>query len=181
MSDFWKEYLDERPIIVAIAGSNGAGKSTFYGAHLAETDLRFVNADELALELKLSAYEAADLASKIRQHFVARRESFIFETVFSDPVGEKVQFLKNAADDGYQVALIFIEIPDVETSTERVSMRQAQGGHDDPDSKLKDRFPRTRANLQRAIEALPLVVIFDNSDMERPFRLKAVYREGKPQ
>jgi predicted ABC-type ATPase len=55
--------FDRRPIIVAIAGPNGAGKTTFFHAHLASAGLRFVNADVLAAELTVGAYEAARLAS----------------------------------------------------------------------------------------------------------------------
>ena len=60
-------FLDRRPIIVAIAGSNGAGKSTFYHAHFAETDLRSINADDLAAELKIDPYEAAEVATEMAE------------------------------------------------------------------------------------------------------------------
>ena len=170
--------LDDSPVIVAIAGSNGAGKSTFFHSHLAGTGLRFVNADDLALELGLEAYEAAKVADALRRALLKKGESFVFETVFSDPVGDKVQFLKDTADRGYKVVLIFIQIPDTETSIQRVSMRVAQGGHDVPDEKLQSRFERTRANLQRAIEALPLVLVFDNSDLKHPYKRVAVYSHG---
>ena len=41
-------WLDDRPIVVAIAGPNGAGKTTFYHSHIAPAGLRLVNADVLA-------------------------------------------------------------------------------------------------------------------------------------
>jgi predicted ABC-type ATPase len=94
-------WLDERPIIVAIAGPNGAGKTTFYEAHLQPAGLLFVNADVLSRELELDAYEAARVADAIRRALVQCGESFVFETVFSDPVGEKVAFLKEAVASGY--------------------------------------------------------------------------------
>jgi predicted ABC-type ATPase len=175
----WRAQLDSRPIIVALAGSNGAGKSTFFEAHLADTGLRFVNADELALELGVGAYEAADLADALRRTLVRRCESFVFETVFSDPVGDKVGFLQDAKRQGYQVVVVFIRLDKAETSKQRVAMRVMKGGHDVPDEKLEQRFERTLANLDRAIELLPLVVVFDNSDLRRPYRLEAIYQEGK--
>ena len=46
--------LDARPIIVVIAGPNGAGKTTFYNTFLRDAGLRFLNADEIALELGLA-------------------------------------------------------------------------------------------------------------------------------
>jgi predicted ABC-type ATPase len=39
------EFLDKRAIVIALAGSNGAGKSTFYESILADSGLRFINAD----------------------------------------------------------------------------------------------------------------------------------------
>ena len=92
--------FDRRPIIVAIAGPNGAGKTTFFHAHLAAAGLRFVNADVLAGELAVGPYEAARLADALRKTLIARGESFVFETVFSDPVGDKVAFLAEAARQG---------------------------------------------------------------------------------
>jgi predicted ABC-type ATPase len=173
------EFLERRPIIVAIAGSNGAGKTTFFETHLAHLGLRFINADEIALELGLDPYEAASAADAVRRAFVLNRESFIFETVLSDPVGEKVGFLRDAARKGFEVVLIFIRIQDVEISVQRVSMRAAQGGHDVADEKLYARFPRTLENLQRAIEQLPHVLIYDNSDLSHPYQHVATYHDGK--
>ena len=172
-------FLDQRPVIVALAGSNGAGKTTFYHAHLADSGLRFVNADVLASELGLTAYEAADAAAALRAALIGRKESFIFETVLSDPVGDKVAQLRELAEQGFEVALIFIQISDPQVSLERVSMRVSQGGHDIPDDKLLARFDRTRANLQRAIQQLPHVIIFDNSDLAHPYAHVASYRHGK--
>ena len=172
-------FLEERPIIVAIAGSNGAGRSTFYYSHLANTSLRFINADDLARELDIGAYEAADVADSLRRAMVFRRESFVFETVLSDPVGAKVEFLNDAVKLGYTVVLIFIRICDVEMSIQRVSMRVAQGGHDVPDDKLVSRFRRTLDNLQLAIDKLPHVLVFDNSDLSQPFQHAATYRDGR--
>jgi len=172
------DFLDFRPIIVALAGSNGAGKSTFYEAHLAESGLRFVNADTIAMALNLDAYQAANIASAIRQALVSERESFIFETVLSDPVGEKIDQLAGFAQLGYRVVLIFIQLNHVELSLQRVAMRVSQGGHDVPDTKLRGRFRRTLKNLEQAIKQLPHVLIFDNSDLNEPFRFVRRYENG---
>jgi predicted ABC-type ATPase len=171
--------LDRRPAIVAIAGPNGAGKSTFYELHVAATALRFVNADVIARELTLDPYAAASVAASVRDELLGRRESFAFETVFSDPVGDKLEFLQRAAKAGYNVILCFVGISDSETSDERVAVRVAEGGHDVPSDKIYARFPRVMANLQRALTALPNVWVFDNDDYDRPYRLVAVYESGK--
>ena len=82
---------------MALAGPNGAGKTTFYHSHLKPAGLRFLNADEVALELGVGAYEAAAAVSELRRELVKQQESFVLETVFSDPVGDKLGFLKTAA------------------------------------------------------------------------------------
>lgn len=161
--------------MVAIAGPNGAGKSTFFHAHLAETGLYFVNADVLALKLNVDPYLGAQLANELRRALIARRESFVFETVLSDPVGDKIAFLEDCANAGYTVVLCFIGLASIGQSEERVAMRVSQGGHDVPADKLQARFPRSIANLKRAIERLPHVLIFDNSALDQPFRQIAVF------
>jgi predicted ABC-type ATPase len=171
--------LDDRPVIVAVAGPNGAGKTTFYHAHLAPAGLRLVNADVLAGALALDPYAAAGVADALRRQLVAQRESFVFETVFSDPVGDKLKFLKQAEQAGYNVVLCFIGIAGPEVSEARVAMRVSQGGHDVPTEKLVARFPRTMANLKAAIRELPHVLVFDNDGLHRPFRQVAVVQNGR--
>ena len=171
--------LDKRPVIVALAGPNGAGKTTFYHSHLRHAALRFIDPDVLARDLGLDPYVAANLANSLRRDFVKRGESFVFETVFSDPVREKLTFLKEAAKAGYTVILCFIGIAGPEMCEERVAMRVSQGGHDVPSGKIKSRFPRTMANLAAAIGELPHVLIFDNGDLSTPFRQVAVFEHGK--
>lgn len=172
--------LDQRPMIVAVAGPNGAGKTTFYHAHLQPAGLRFVNADVLARQLKMEPYAAARLADALRRELVRQRESFVFETVFSDPVGEKLAFLKTAAQAGYTTVLCYIGIPGPEVSGQRVAMRVSQGGHDVPTEKLIARFPFILVNLKAAVRELPQVWVFDNSDLRVPFRLVAVFENGRP-
>lgn len=175
----FRRVLDQRPIVVALAGPNGAGKTTFFQAYLKPAGLRFLNADELARELRIDAYEAANVSAQLRQELVRQRESFVFETVFSDPVGDKLGFLKRAAEDAYTVVVCFIGLAGVETSEQRVAMRVSQGGHDVPSDKLAARFPRTMTNLKAAISQLPYVLVFDNDDLRTPFRMSAVFEKGR--
>ena len=172
-------HFDKRPILVALAGPNGAGKTTFYFSHLKAVGLRFVNADILADELHLEPYAAAKLADALRHELVKRKESFVFETVLSDSLGDKLKFLKDAGASGYSVVLCFIGLATPEISEERVSMRVSQGGHDVPTEKLKSRFPRTLANLKAAIRDLPHVLIYDNTDLRHHFRQLAVFESGR--
>ncbi len=170
--------LERRPIVIALAGPNGAGKSTFYRAHLAESGLRFVNADQLAQQLNIDPYRAAELADAVRRELISRKESFIFETVFSDPVGDKIAFLQEAGAKGYTVILIFVALESAAASRERVQLRVEKGGHDVPSEKIKSRYGRTMKNLHKALNLLPTVYVYDNSDLRSPYRLVVESTEG---
>jgi predicted ABC-type ATPase len=58
-------------------------------------------------------------------------------------------------------------------------MRVSQGGHDVPSEKLVSRFPRTLANLDAAIQTVPIVLVFDNEDLAAPFRKVAEFQNGE--
>jgi predicted ABC-type ATPase len=174
-----KIIADGRPLGIAIAGPNGAGKSTFYETQLKAMGLPFVNADNLARQLDVDAYKAASAADEIRRELVRQRTSFVFETVFSDPVGDKVTFLREMEGASYQVILCFIGISGADVSEQRVSIRVSKGGHDVPQRKIEERYARTLNNLRLSIEGLADVRIFDNDDLERPYRLVAHFERGR--
>jgi predicted ABC-type ATPase len=171
--------LDARPILIAIAGPNGAGKSTLYQTQIAYTGLPFINADRIALEMNIGAYESAEVAEALRREHFDRRESFIFETVFSDPVAEKLAFLEEAVAAGYTVVLFFVGISSPERSIVRVAQRADEGGHDVPTDKLITRYPRTMENLRLALLRLPLVLVYDNDDLRQPHRFCLAAGMGK--
>jgi len=172
-------FLQQRPVIIALTGPNGAGKSTFFRAHLLNYGLPYINADELAKAFGLEPYAAASQAARLREKFVKDRRSFAFETVFSDPIGDKVQFLRSAKMSGYSVLVCFIWIASADMSKERVAMRVASGGHNVPADKLVARYVRTLDNLKLAIESQLDVLVFDNSDLADPFRRVAAFQDGK--
>jgi predicted ABC-type ATPase len=170
--------------ILVLAGPNGAGKSTFHDLHVRPLGLPFVNADLIARDLEESDAEkraraAATLADAERRQLVARGEAFCMETVFSDPAGAKLDFLRQARSAGYEVILVFIGLDSPELSLARVVQRVAQGGHDVPDERLKARYPRTLANLKAAIPAVDIALLLDNSDADVPYRFVALFEHGQ--
>lgn len=174
---------DERTLVV-VAGPNGAGKSTFVDRFLRPTGILVVNADEIAKGLspdppEAVAYEAARAADAWRRDLSERGVSFCMETVFSDPVGAKLEFLKECQSNGYAVLLVFIGLESADLSLGRVMQRVQSGGHDVPDEKIGTRFPRTLDNLRQAVSFVDEALLFDNSSSEQPFRFVAAYRGGK--
>lgn len=167
-----------KPLIVVLAGPNGAGKSTFFETYLTNLGLPFLNADVLAAQSGMDAYEAADQLATLRQILVERQIGFVMETVLSDPVGAKVDFLADALERGFDINLLYIGIADAQMSAERVASRVQVGGHDVPLEKIMARYERSLDNLQRAITRLPRVAIYDNSSFKNPYRLIAEFHSG---
>ncbi len=171
------------PLLVILAGPNGAGKSTFYRTHLADHRLPFINADQIALEVfgnqePATAIPAAKIADERRQQMIREGRSFIFETVLSDPVGDKIEFLKVAQSQGFQIEAHFIGITNPTLSHARVIQRVTQGGHDVPLDKIQARYARTLENLARLIPVADQLTIYDNSEGFRPHRPIAFFEKG---
>lgn len=166
------------PRLVVLAGPNGAGKSTYYRAYLKESGLMYLNADDIAAKLGLSVGESARTADAVRAELLDSGESFITETVFSDPVGAKLQFMKDAIAKGYHVTLIYIGLDCSELSEARVVQRVESGGHDVPSERLSRRYAQSLINLRAAMDFVPIVRVFDNSDAEDPFRYVLQINDG---
>jgi predicted ABC-type ATPase len=170
--------VTERPQLIMLAGPNGAGKSTYYGRFLADSPLPFLNADVFSARAGIDSFEAARALDAERTAMVERGEGFITETVFSDPLGEKLELLRRAIAGGFEVTLIYIGI-DAYLSAFRIDDRVAAGGHDVPRDKLAGRYERSLANLRTALTFVPIVRLYDNSSIESAHRLLAVFEAGK--
>lgn len=183
------EFLDalrarKGPFLICLAGSNGSGKSTFHRRYLSATGYPFVNADDIAKKLggpideQLSRLAAA-IADETRCRLVDRRQSFVMETVLSDPAGEKVAFLESARRAGFCVVLVFIGLESAQISRGRVMQRVLdESGHDVPDDRIDSRYPRTLENLRRARGRVDVALILDNSSASLPYEFVSVWLDG---
>ncbi len=171
------------PVLHLLVGPNGAGKST-----LAETIIKpvthveFVNADAIAAEhwphgTVDHAYEAARMAAQRRTELIAQRASFITETVFSHE--SKLTLVRDAIHAGYLVKLHVIMIPE-ELAVARVHNRVANGGHDVPVDKIRDRYTRLWPFVAQAIALVDEATIYDNTTASDAFCIVATYRRGRP-
>jgi predicted ABC-type ATPase len=170
------------PVLHLLAGPNGAGKSTFVAEVLQPvTRLPFVNADLIAAERwpdaqAEHAYDASRAATAERRRLMAARASFITETVFSHP--SKVDLVAEATAIGYLVHLHVVMVP--ETLPEpRVAARVAQGGHDVPAEKVRQRCARLWPLVAAARDLADRTTFYDNSGARRPFRIVAACERGR--
>ena len=173
---------ERNPVAWLIAGINGAGKTTFYEEFLRpKLAAEFVNADVIARErwgkdAAAHAYEAAAVAAARRHELIAERSSFVAETVFSHP--SKLDLIRELADAGYRVHLIYVHVP-LPLARKRVATRRALGGHDVPDEKIRARYPRLIANVLAAIPLVERAYLYDNSRADRLHRHVMTFAEGR--
>jgi predicted ABC-type ATPase len=164
------------PVFHLLAGPNGAGKSTLYRALLAEkvidTKLEFVNADMYEREhLKrfknpLKRTEAArSWAEGRRSALLQSKTSFVSETVFSH--ASKIELIERAKQAGYHIVLYIVAVDKPETLVQRVSNRVREGGHDVPTEKILSRYPRTLANLAKALPLADVAFLYDSQDIQQ--------------
>ncbi|MDR3629609.1 MAG: AAA family ATPase [Desulfocapsaceae bacterium] len=164
-----------------LAGGNGAGKSTFYYQYLSKYGIKFVNADLIAKTMDTDhperlSYEAATLATEMRENMIAQGESFCFETVFSHE--SKIDFIAVAKAHGYTVILVYIHLNDPSLNEARVYQRTLEGGHNVPAEKIRSRIPRTVKNIKTALPLVDEAWLLDNSSGQNRFQQIAIIKSG---
>jgi predicted ABC-type ATPase len=155
-----------------VIGPNGAGKSTFVEFTLAPLlpGSVFVNADEIArqrwpVDPAAHSYEAARVAAETRTRLIELGRSFIAETVFSHP--SKLDLIHVAHAAGYIVVLHVLLVPE-DLAVQRVRHRVAAGGHDVPETKIRERYQRLWALAAAAIGRCDSATVYDNSRLKGP-------------
>jgi predicted ABC-type ATPase len=155
-----------------VVGPNGAGKSTFIGFTLAPllSGSLVVNADEIARQRwpqdpASHSYDAAQIAADTRAKLIDLGRSFIAETVFSHP--SKLDLIHAARRAGFTVVLHVLLIPE-DLAVERVRHRVRAGGHDVPETKIRQRHRRLWAPVAEAIALSDLATVYDNSRLRGP-------------
>ncbi|MDN5844099.1 MAG: zeta toxin family protein [Alcaligenaceae bacterium] len=150
MSAFAK--ASKAPTCWIIAGPNGAGKTTFamrYLPQMANCE-QFVNADLIAAGLSPLNPEREQLAASRLylaeiERCVAARVDFAFETTLSGR--GYLRLVSRLRRDGWNVELIYLALPSVQLSHDRVAERVAHGGHNIPAEAIERRFGRSLHNL----------------------------------
>lgn len=163
------------PDLIIIAGPNGAGKTTFAKEYLSSdfAHVAFVNADEIeraqrAADPNVSEIAAARAMLTQIEALVRAGESLAIETTLASlSYARKIPEWRAA---GYAVRLIYLRLPDVEASLDRVRRRVKAGGHGIPEATIRRRFVRSLEYLEnRYKSAVDQWRVYDS--IEGDFRL----------
>lgn len=136
------------PTIYVIAGCNGAGKTTFARQFLPHEVkcLNFLNADLIAQGLSpwdtgAAALKAGRILLAEFRLFVAKKQTFAFESTLSGKT--YIGLLQQAKQEGFQIYLHYLWLPNPSMAIARVRDRVKIGGHHVPAADIRRRFGRS--------------------------------------
>lgn len=162
---------DRRGRIVVAAGTNGAGKSVIAGEFLAaRAKGGYFNPDLAAkammdrdgITLAEANARAWNRGFDLLNRSIERNEDFSFETTLG---GNSItQALLRAAASGLDVYIFYVGLDSPDRHIDRVTARVIRGGHPIPAAKIRERYPKSLANLIRLLACASEVRIYDNSD-----------------
>jgi predicted ABC-type ATPase len=175
---------EEKPVLVVFAGPNGSGKSSIVKEAFNQGAMPslYINADDITREklgnldihtidkvhLDKVNLEAANEADRQRQEAIKAGKSFSTETVMSTPT--KIDLMREAKANGYDVHLIYVTTQDPNINIGRVQDRIEKGGHAVPPEKIAVRYERAMQLLPEAIQVADTAKVYDNS-LEYPIRI----------
>ena len=156
--------------VFALAGVNGAGKSSLGGAAIQASGAEFFNPDVIAARLReqqpnLSAEQANGLAWTLGRRglekALAAGLTYAFETTLG---GHSIaKLLLDGARAGAEVHVWVAGLSTHELHLKRIAARVAAGGHDIPEAKVRERFDASRSNLVKLMPHLATLRVYDNS------------------
>jgi predicted ABC-type ATPase len=157
-----------RPVLYVLAGVNGAGKSSVGGHLLERHGLTWFNPDTFARELVAvsgcgqATANSHAWAEGLRRldGAVAGRYSHAFETTLA---GRTMAGRLAEAARTHDVLIWFCGLVSPDQHVSRVRARVAAGGHDIPETRIRERFPRALRNLIALMPVVTHLQVHDNS------------------
>lgn len=153
-----------------LAGTNGAGKSSIGGAAIRQKGADYFNPDEATQRIRssnphMSERDANSAAwhegKRLLEDAIANRLVFALETTLG---GDTITgLLSRAIAEGIEVRMWYVALATPDLHIARVRARVVRGGHDIPESKIRERYERSRINLIRLLPRLTELRVFDNS------------------
>lgn len=168
-----KKAPDARPVLFVLAGVNGAGKSSIGGHLLTRQGLTWFNPDRYARDLVAAGLATPDDASGLAwseglrrlDDALAQGRHHAFETTLG---GTTIARRLLDATRTHDVLMWFCGLDRPERHLARVAARVRAGGHDIPEDRIRQRYPRALANLIALMPHLAHLQVYDNSAEAAP-------------
>ncbi len=163
------------PQFLVVAGPNGAGKSTF-SAHFSRPGALIFDPDEQKHKIEK---QYPDISLDALESEVTRKYN-IFETkalsshlhltvesnLRNDFLSERAEFFH---DNGYETRMIYMLLPDLKTSMDRVNLRVKQKGHFVDAESIRTNFEKGLENLGKTATSFDQLMILSaaNTALEK--------------
>jgi len=148
---------EQKPLLLVIAGPMGAGKTTFYDAHLKEA----------------FPYVIPPISHQ-REAALRERRSFAVEDLVVD-----TELLENARNAGYATKVVFISTEDPNLNVGRILIRMSRGGQSVPLSTIPESYEQSLKSLPEARKHADEVLVYDNTPDGKVHRLVARFIAGE--
>ena len=145
------------------------------GALLLQQGVEFLNPDHAAQRILsanpgLSQVEANSAAwhegKRLLERAITEKLDFAFETTLG---GNTIaNLLDKALSEGIEVRIWYVGLDGVQRHIARVRSRVAQGGHNIPEERIRERYIQSRINLIRFLPRLTELLVYDNSEEADP-------------
>lgn len=164
-----------RARLFVIAGVNGAGKSSVLAAAIEAAGGRYFNPDEATQQIlrhnpEASLAEANAAAwlegKRLVERAIAEALVFAFETTLGGQT--MTSLLHRALDAGHEVHMRYVGLDGPDLHIARVRARVAAGGHDIPETKIRERYDQSRRHLVELVPVLTSLEVFDNTHEAPP-------------
>jgi len=137
---------------------------------LIEEGVEYFNPDEAAelirvanpgITLEASQSAAWDEGRRLLERAINERLDYAFETTLG---GRTIPaLLEKAMEAGIEVRIWYVGLTNVELHIARVQARVKRGGHDIPEQRIRQRYPRSLLNLIQLMPNLTELRVYDNS------------------
>lgn len=156
------------PTFTLIAGVNGSGKTTFALDYFKNNQTTFINADLIATGLSpinpdVSQFAAGKLMLGKIKECIDNKIDFAVETTLSSK--NYLKTIQQLKQDGWCVELLYLYLPSVELSKQRVAERVKNGGHNIKTTDIERRYNRSVSHLvNEYFNAVEVITCLNNQE-----------------
>lgn len=133
-----------RKELIVVGGPNGSGKTTLAKELIADQNIAYISADDIAYEFAPSNPESVRVKAgkeffKRLDAAISKEDNVLIESTLS---GKSLSSLirKYQSEYDYSVSVVFVYLANAEVCVERVAIRVEKGGHEVPVEDIKRRF-----------------------------------------
>ena len=157
---------EQKPVLIILAGTAGAGKTTFY-----ESKLKTVF--PTLLKASASPFEQAE-TNRERARLLKEGQPFVYQDATIDS-----QMIREAHESGFDVKVFYVATEDPNLNMGRVLVRVNNGGAFASLARIPDDYAQSMKQLSDVKKVADDLMLFDNTAHGRGHRLVAHFQGGE--